>query len=85
VSPLIIRDTSDLTSSSGQTNDLFGFKISENEVKPNHFNAQAFAQVKEPIQMATVVEQVLPSHLFTWKYGGNNAFIAGTFTDWKQL
>jgi hypothetical protein len=49
VSPLIIRDTSDLTSSSGQTNDLFGFKISENEVKPNHFNAQAFAQVKEPI------------------------------------
>lgn len=40
VSPLnLARDQSDLTNSSGQTNDLFGFKISEAEIKPNHFNA----------------------------------------------
>jgi 1,4-alpha-glucan branching enzyme len=60
--------------------DIFAARISDAEIKPNYFELGAV-----PVQPTPVVEPELPTHLFTWKYGGTNVLLAGTFSDWKQM
>jgi hypothetical protein len=72
---------------------LFGFRISDAEIKPNYFalSSQPVGQqakqmpenAVQPLVQPVTQEPVKPHHTFIWHRGGNNVNIAGTFSEWK--